>query len=92
MFDTEKCCVEIEFKACFRDFLRYGLYSSCGCDKLSEAQGASSGTQSLGTARLTCFARAIERSKTRVWRLALAPLCVFYQACVTQRPMRAVKF
>lgn len=42
--------------------------------------------------RITCFARVIERSKTRVWRLALAPLCVFYQACVTQRPMRAVKF
>ena len=37
MFDTEKCCVEIEFKACFRDFLRYGLYGSCGLDKLSEA-------------------------------------------------------
>ena len=37
MFDTEKCCVEIEFKACFRDFLRYSLYSSCGRDKLSEA-------------------------------------------------------
>ena len=42
--------------------------------------------------RITCFARVIERSKTRVWRLALAPLCVFYQACVTQRPMRTVKF
>ena len=42
--------------------------------------------------RITCFARVIERSKTRVWRLALAPLCVFYRACVTQRPMCAVKF
>ena len=32
-----ECCVEIEFKACFRDFLRYSLYSSWGRDKLSEA-------------------------------------------------------
>ena len=37
MFDTEKCCVEIEFKACFRGFLRCSRYSSCGYDKLSEA-------------------------------------------------------
>lgn len=42
--------------------------------------------------RLSCFACAIERSKTRVWRLALASPCVFCRACVTQRPMRAVKF
>lgn len=34
-----ECCVEIEFKACFLDFLRYSRYSSCGCDKLSEASG-----------------------------------------------------
>lgn len=39
MFDTEKCCVEIEFKACFRDFLRYSLYSSCGRDKLLSEAG-----------------------------------------------------
>ena len=31
-----ECCVEIEFKACFRDFLRYSRYSSCGRDKLSK--------------------------------------------------------
>ena len=37
VFGTEKCCVEIEFKAYFRDFLRYGLYGSCGRDKLSKA-------------------------------------------------------
>ena len=36
MFDTEKCCVEIEFKACFRDFLRCSRYSSCERDKLSK--------------------------------------------------------
>ena len=38
MFDTEKCCVEREFKACFRDFLRYSLYSSCGREKPSEME------------------------------------------------------
>lgn len=40
VFDTEKRRVErveIEFKVCFRNFLRYGLYGSCGLDKLSEA-------------------------------------------------------
>ena len=42
--------------------------------------------------RLSRFVCAIERSKTRIWRLALASLCVFCRACVTQRPMRAVKF
>ena len=39
VFDTEKCCVEIEFKACFRNFLRCSRYSSCRRDKLSEASG-----------------------------------------------------
>ena len=42
--------------------------------------------------RLSRFASAIERSKTRIWRLALAPLCVFCRAYATKRPMRAVKF
>ncbi len=42
--------------------------------------------------RITCFARVIEHSKTRVWRLALASPCVFCRAFATQRLMRAVKF
>ena len=180
MFDTEKCCVEIEFKACFRNSLRYGLYSSCGRDKLSEAgefylhylarmqsvallflcvgacriarvvlnsarhsvfcthcefcsasgalvmhiiqplpcatgidtvrvapaswccvlrQSVRSFTcckvphrlQSLGTARLSRFTCAIELGSLAS-ALAYAPPCVFYRACVTQRPMGAAKF
>ena len=34
-----ECCVEIEFKACFRDFLRYSRYGSCGRDKLLSEAG-----------------------------------------------------
>lgn len=41
--------------------------------------------------RLLCFASVIKLGSL-VSALAYAPLCVFHQACVTQRPMRAVKF
>lgn len=46
---------------------------------------------SLGTARLSCFASAIEPGSLAS-ALAYAPLCVFCRARATQRPMRAVKF
>ena len=46
---------------------------------------------SLGTARLSCFACATWR-RSMVYALTYTPLCVFCRACVTQRPMRAVKF
>ena len=82
---ASRCCVlrrSVRSFACRTRRRRLKFYVRCKAPHRA---------QSLGTARLSCFACATWL-KSLVSALAYAPLCVFYRACVTQRPMRAVKF